>query len=57
MATTAIKIAVLIIPIVFTPVKNIINKLVVIMASMKNFILVGNTRFSPQLVKNGPNSL
>jgi hypothetical protein len=57
MATKAIKIAVLIIPIGFTPVKNIMHKLVDIMANIKNFILVGNTRFSPQLVRNGPKIL
>ena len=56
-ATMAINTAVLKIPIGLTPVKLIIIKLVVIMANIKNFILVGNTRFCPQLVKNGPNNL
>jgi hypothetical protein len=57
MATMAINTAVLITPIGLTPVKNIIIKLEPIMANIKYFILVGNTRLVFQLVKNGPNSL
>jgi hypothetical protein len=49
--------AVLNIPTGFTPVKYMMIKLELIIANMKYFILVGNTRFCPQLVKNGPNSL
>jgi hypothetical protein len=38
-------------------VKLMMIKLELIIASMKNFILVGNTRLVFQLVRNGPNIL
>jgi hypothetical protein len=56
MATRHIKAAVYIIPRAGTAVNPMIIKLLDIMANIKNFIFVGNTRFSPQLVKNGPNN-